>query len=743
MPPIALREVAPAVAAKGPESPSVSAIYETGPATELLLPAPAAVGAAAGAAAGTPTLRVATTCYQIFESACAARPNEPIWFSRAASGSPLVPTTHSEAAEQVAALAAALASLGVKKGDRVGILGANAPEWMIAMQACNRRGYVVTPVYDTLGESAVRFTISHGGLRAIVASADKLPALAQAVAGFKGKSEAPTLSDVIVWGSGGEAQDAAAAAKATAAITSLKSSPLGALKTLDWAAALELGRSPSTAALRAADPPTADDVSTLMFTSGTTGQPKGVVFTHAGLVAAVAALDGTTSAPAPRGFAVGDRYFSFLTLAHVFGRCAEEFCLARGVVIYYCRDMRRFNQEVAEARPTLMCGVPRILERVSQGIDDAVGKVPHAQQLAFNVAVAAKRALQRFPALASRFAGKPLPIIDTVVLAPARKALGGSVRAIVSGAAPLPGHVFSQLQAVFGAPVVEAYGLTETAAASFCAIPWRADQAGRVGLPCPGVQVKLESVPEMNYEAAPGLVVAGGGGASSSSSSSSMLPRGEVLIRSPALFREYYGNPEATAAALTPDGFFRTGDIGELDPRSGLKIIDRKKNIFKLSQGEYVAAEKIEMALERCPLVEQLFVYGNSFESVLVAVVVPRKRTLLEWWSSSGGGAADASLEQVCADPKASAHVLAELTAAARAAGLLGFEIPKAVHLESRGLWSVEDDLLTPTLKKKRPQLQKRYQAEIDGMYARLKAAEAAKKAGGEGKAAAAKPAAA
>jgi long-chain acyl-CoA synthetase len=137
------------------------------------------------------------------------------------------------------------------------------------------------------------------------------------------------------------------------------------------------------------------------------------------------------------------------------------------------------------------------------------------------------------------------------------------------------------------------------------------------------------------------------------------------------------------------------------------------------------------MALERSPLVEQIFVYGNSLESVLVAAVVPKKRALIEWAKASGIGGTEGdgpTLEAVCADPKTKAHVLSELNGTARAAGLLGFEIPKAVVLEAGGFWSPEADLVTPTLKKKRPALQKKYQADLDGMYAALRAAENAKR---------------
>ena len=178
-------------------------------------------------------------------------------------------------------------------------------------------------------------------------------------------------------------------------------------------------------------------------------------------------------------------------------------------------------------------------------------------------------------------------------------------------------------------------------------------------------------------------------------------------MRGPMLFAGYFKDPEKTAAEFDADGFFHTGDIGTLTPEGCLKIIDRKKNIFKLAQGEYIAVEYIESKLSRADSVEQIWVYGNSLESMLVAVVVPKPH----WLDKFEGGAND---------PEAKKAMLEELTKTGKEAKLKGFEMVKAVHLDAEP-FSVENDLMTPSMKVKRPQLSVRYKKEIDAMYAALK----------------------
>lgn len=166
------------------------------------------------------------------------------------------------------------------------------------------------------------------------------------------------------------------------------------------------------------------------------------------------------------------------------------------------------------------------------------------------------------------------------------------------------------------------------------------------------------------------------------------------------------------------EGFFHTGDIGRLAPSGALRIIDRKKNIFKLAQGEYIAVEKVESVLKSSPLVDQVWVYGNSFESCLVAVVVPNEKALIAWAKGAGVAGDFAAL---CADPATNKHMVAELAAVGKLRRLQGFELVKAVHLDTVQ-FSVDNDLMTPTFKLKRAQLLKHYQRQVDGLYSQLRA---------------------
>jgi long-chain acyl-CoA synthetase len=218
---------------------------------------------------------------------------------------------------------------------------------------------------------------------------------------------------------------------------------------------------------------------------------------------------------------------------------------------------------------------------------------------------------------------------------------------------------------------------------------------GTVGVPMPSVEMRLESVPEMGYDAL------------------SSTPRGEICLRGTSLFSGYYKRPDLTNDVIV-DGWFHTGDIGEWQPDGALKVIDRKKNIFKLSQGEYVAVESIESVYMRCPLVTSMWVYGNSFESFLVAVVVPDKKALEDWAAANNLEIEDFAL--LCQSLEARKYVLDELNRIGHQNKLRGFEILKAVHLEPN-LFDMERDLITPTFKLKRPQLLKYYKDRVDQLY--------------------------
>jgi len=274
---------------------------------------------------------------------------------------------------------------------------------------------------------------------------------------------------------------------------------------------------------------------------------------------------------------------------------------------------------------------------------------------------------------------------------------------MISGAAPLPGHVHEFLTAAMGAVVMEGYGMTENCANTSLCLAGDM-RKGHVGPPMPTSEVKLVDVPEMNY---------------TSESNNS----GEICFRGLVNTIGYYKNEEETNKLLDSDKWLHSGDIGRWNPDGTLSIIDRKKNIFKLSQGEYVAAEKIENFLTKSKYISQLWCYGNSFLPMLVCVVTP-DFTELEPTAKAKGWAAGDKLA-LCASAEAKKFIMEEIEKEAKAAKLKTFEIPKAVFLEGninelfQG-FSVDNDCLTPTFKLKRPQLLKKYQEQIDAMYTEL-----------------------
>mmetsp|Transcript_11190 Transcript_11190/g.35370 ORF Transcript_11190/g.35370 Transcript_11190/m.35370 type:complete len:281 (+) Transcript_11190:1459-2301(+) len=270
---------------------------------------------------------------------------------------------------------------------------------------------------------------------------------------------------------------------------------------------------------------------------------------------------------------------------------------------------------------------------------------------------------------------------------------------MLCGSAPIAADVKDFLRVAIGAQFIEGYGLTETSAAATICHP---DDVSNfhVGMPALCCELKLQDVSEMGY------------------SSAADPPSGEVCVRGPCVFGGYYKMEEKTREAFDADGWFHTGDIGAWTREGCLRIVDRKKNIFKLAQGEYVAAEKIETALLRCPLLAQLFVYGDSLKSYLVAVAVPDAEEVAAW---AAAAAAPAKVAEVLREPAAAARlhkaISQQIAAMSTEVGLKGFERIKKLHLEGEP-WSVDNGMLTPTFKMKRNDLKKRYQAVLDALYA-------------------------
>jgi len=457
-----------------------------------------------------------------------------------------------------------------------------------------------------------------------------------------------------------------------------------------------------------------------MYTSGTTGDPKGVVLSHKNVLAPAAGLYLGTDHPRPF-VDEKDIYLSFLPLAHIY-ECNSQvtmMCAGARVGFYGGDPIKMLKEDIPRLKPTVFAAVPRIYTRMRDAIDLKM------EQRGFLVKTLYKMAVKK--QTAKVVAGKPRGSFwDKKIFSKIQEAFGeGSIKTMASGAAPLSADLQNWVTTVFNAPVLQGYGMTENSGAAVAQNKGTKSHQGSVGGPLPCIEVKLVDTDDYKVsDVYPRTVQEFNAqfsfkGAFDARKAGQPVQRGEVCMRGPGVTIGYFKNEKDTRETIDAQGWLHTGDIGQWNPDGSLSIIDRKKNIFKLSQGEYVAPDSIEAALQTSKYVSQIFVYGNSLEPCTVAVVVPDKDTILPWAQSKG---ITGSLEQVCQNPQVKSMIFADMKVCGVRAGVKGYESPKDITLEGRinGLgqgFNIENDCLTPTLKMKRPQLQKRYQAQIDAMY--------------------------
>lgn len=270
---------------------------------------------------------------------------------------------------------------------------------------------------------------------------------------------------------------------------------------------------------------------------------------------------------------------------------------------------------------------------------------------------------------------------------------------MLSGGAPLSPEIGEFLKVAFGCPIIEGYGLTETCAVGTVQRP-DDPASGNVGGPVPAVEIKLFDIPEMNYTS------------QDKNDKGEIVPRGEICMRGPTIFKGYYKNKKDTEEAIDADGWFHTGDVGRINPDGSLSVIDRKKNIFKLAQGEYIAPEKIENIYVTSKYATEAFVYGDSLKATLVGIIVPNRDHVMELAKSLG---LKGAFEEVCKEKKIVDAVLADLIKTGKDAGLHSFEQVKTIGLEPVSF--ILTGLCTPSLKLKRSDAKKHFQAVIDKLY--------------------------
>ncbi|KAL0312462.1 UNVERIFIED_CONTAM: Long chain acyl-CoA synthetase 4 [Sesamum radiatum] len=516
--------------------------------------------------------------------------------------------TYKEVYDIVLKVGNSIRSCGIEEGGRCGIYGANSPEWIMSMEACNAHGLYCVPLYDTLGAGAVEFIICHAEVALAFVEEKKVSELLKT---FPGATKC--LRTIVSFGK----------------VTSQQKDEVEkfGVAIYSWDEFLSLGENKDF------DLPVKKktDICTIMYTSGTTGDPKGVMISNNSIVTLIAGVKRLLES-VNESLTVNDVYLSYLPLAHIFDRVIEECFINHGASIGFWRgDVKLLVEDIGELKPTIFCAVPRVLDRIYSGLQQKISSGGFIKHTMFNLAYSLKlRSMRK-----GRKHAEASPLCDKIVFSKVKQGLGGNVRLILSGAAPLASHVEEFLRVVSGSYVLQGYGLTETCAGTFVSIPDELSMLGTVGPQCP-------------------------------------------------------------MWMFAWNRFLKWGDVGEWQANGSLKIIDRKKNIFKLSQGEYVAVENLENIYGLVPAIDSIWIYGNSFESFLVAIINPNKQ-VIEQWAGENGVSGDFNAQ--CENPK-----------------LKGFEFIKAVHLDPVP-FDMERDLITPTFKKKRPQLLKYYQGVIDNMY--------------------------
>ncbi|KAF9932240.1 hypothetical protein FBU30_008662 [Linnemannia zychae] len=567
----------------------------------------------------------------------------------------------------------------------LGIWSLNRPEWFISEMICNYYNLVSVPLYETLGPHAVEYVMNHAEINIVVCSNNHVADLLEM------SSKLPCLKAIISMDSLAEGAPAPGVSSASAILRAWGNER--GIKIYDFQQVEALGREYP----RRHTPPQADEVASLCYTSGTTGQPKGAMLTHRNFIAAVGTnregmMTDTT-----------DTVISYLPLAHIMGRCIDTNASYAGCRIgYFCGDLTLLMEDIAELKPTFFPTVPRLLNRIYAKVVASTVNAPGLVGKLARRGVATK--------LANLHAGKGVshPLWDRLLFNKVKMALGGNVQAILTGSAPIAKEVLDFMRVTFGCIILEGYGATEGMASATITM---ADEyrSGIVGCPRSGIELKLVDVPEMNYY-----------------TTDKPFPRGEIMIRGATVFKGYYKDEKNTLDTIDPEGWLKTGDIGFMDGRGCLTIVDRKKNIFKLAQGEYIAPEKIEnVLLSRCNLVMQIYVHGDSLESVLVCVAIPDPETFLPFANSIAGTditlSDRAGLAKLLKDSRVKSAYLKELEKAGRAGGLRGFEFVKRVHL-SMDMFSVENNMMTPTSKVRRPQVKEYFSDAIKDMYADIHA---------------------
>ncbi|KAL7719638.1 Long-chain-fatty-acid--CoA ligase [Entamoeba marina] len=536
--------------------------------------------------------------------------------------------------------------LHLKRGDKAAIFSTNRWEWILTEYAFHRHGIVLVPLYATLTTDQLLHIMKTTDCETIFSSNEHLDRI-------KEMNQVKPIKCVCF----DEVVDEVVDICLTELIKKGK----------------EMFVEPTL--------PNIKDMCSIFFTSGTSGTPKGAVHTHFTIASAIWCF--CTSSPFRKEYMTrGQVSYSYLPLAHVYEHQIDLTFLTTGGEIYMnSGNIRYFSDEIKMASPTFLIVVPRVLQKLYDVFHSTLKNSSYIQQIAYNTAY-------YFKNWSRQTNTKSSIDWDYWVFNKVKSILGGRIQLICNGSAPLSLEVYEWTQVCFDCIICQGYGLTETYGGCIGTIPGLQDaRIMSVGRPCPGATFRLTNCPDLDY-----LV-------------SNTPPSGEIEIKGDFLFTHYFNDEESTKEAFTDDGFFKSGDIGVLNDDGTISVVDRRKNMFKLSQGEYIAVEPLERLYCSHPFIEQFFVFGVSSDSFIVGVLVPDLDELKRFLENKNIGG---KLEDIVSSDVVKLAVLKELDRYARDQGAKGYEVVKNIHIELEP-FSEQNGLLTPSFKIRRVEAKKKY----------------------------------
>ena len=557
-----------------------------------------------------------------------------------------------EAIERIKRIAIGLSKLGVKAGDRIAIISENRPEWSLVDLAILSLRAVNVPIYTTQAVEQIRYILENSGAKMLCVSGKKL---------YKHAEEAvrsvERLEKLIFFDSD-DVPENERRGISLAAVEQQGERADGDVSAFEN----ELAKVSS------------EDLATIIYTSGTTGEPKGVMLTHDNFVSNIVAIS--------KGLPIRntDCSLAVLPLSHIFERTVFYVLCSNGVTINYCASFDQLASHLQEVKPTIMTAVPRLFEQVYHKIVKKGKAAGGWKTRLFDWALvvgqdywAAKDMQERVPAaLAAKHA-----LASRLVFSKWREGVGGKLRFFVSGGAPLSKKLSYAFWAA-GIPILQGYGMTEACVVS--ANRPEDNKVGSIGTPFEGIEMKIAD------------------------------SDGEILIRGRNVMQGYYNNPEETERAIDADGFYHTGDVGYVDTDGHFYVTDRLKDLFKLSNGKYVAPLQVESLLKQSPLVSQAVVVGSGRKQV-GALIVPEWEALKEALKEAKISFDGTSREELCENPQVVKLVQRDAVDLTRE--LSDYERVKRVYLLPRE-FSIDKGEMTPTLKIKRSVIDEKYEEAID-----------------------------